>query len=596
MRASRPYFLPLLTAGVLALPPFLGGIPEHYLGLLIQIGIASFVALGLVLLTGVGGMTSFGQAVFAGFGGYTAAVLTVSYGWSGWWSFFPAILVTAIGAVLVGLVTVRLSGHYLALATTAWAMAFQYLFGSLPTLGQHTGINGIAPLAIAGHELTSMRSFYMVVWVLAVFAFWITKNLLDSRSGRAIRALRSGDQVGAAFGIRVGRMKLLLFVYSAMLAGVAGWLTAYFQRAVSPSMFGLTASVEYLLMAVLGGAGHIYGALLGAAVTVTLREQLQGLSTLLGESGNLEAMVFGVMLIGFLIFAPDGLWPRIRNRFHRDGGSRKPMVDPRTMARLRETLPVETEKTEDLLVAQGITKRFGGLVAVSDVSLSISSAEIVGLVGPNGAGKSTTFNLLTGMIQVSSGTILWRGQRLPAMEPLEVARCGIARTFQHVRLVSGMTVLENVAIGAHLQGRRGAVSAMLRLDRKEERALLNAAAVEVDRVGLTDVMLRPVETLSLGQLRLVEVARALAMKPKLILLDEPAAGLRYQEKVALSSLIRTIKESGTSVLLVEHDMDMVMNLVDRLVVLNFGTQIAAGSPEEVRRSPAVIEAYLGGSA
>jgi branched-chain amino acid transport system permease protein len=246
-----------------------------------------------------------------------------------------------------------------------------------------------------------------------------------------------------------------------------------------------------------------------------------------------------------------------------------------------------------LLQIDHALKRFGGVIAVNDVSFEVRCREIVALIGPNGAGKSTTFNLITGVLAATGGTIAVLGKRIDNAAPQEVAKLGIARTFQHVKLVPDMTVLENVAIGAHLRGHAGALASMFRLDRSDEARLLAEAARQIERVGLGGQIDALAGSLSLGQQRIVEIARALCLDPTLLLLDEPAAGLRHMEKRQLAQLLRELRDGGMSVLLVEHDMGFVMDLADRIVVLDFGTRIAEGSPQAIKTNPDVIRAYLG---
>ena len=290
--------------------PFTGLLPDYWITLFNYIGISSLVAIGLVLLTGVGGMTSFGQAAFVGFGAYTTAVLTVQFGISPWLTLPASLVVTMVVAGLIGAITVRLSGHYLPLGTIAWGIAFFYLFGNIGWLGAHDGLAGIPPLRIGSYALTDPRDYFVVVWIAVVLAVIATQNLLGGRVGRAIRALRRSTRAAEAFGVNTAAAKLMVFVYAAMLAGLAGWLYAHFQRSVSPGPFGINTGTEYLLMAVLGGAGRVYGAILGAAGITFLRDQLQNfLPWLIGNTGNYETIAFGAVLVLILQTASNGVWP-----------------------------------------------------------------------------------------------------------------------------------------------------------------------------------------------------------------------------------------------------------------------------------------------
>lgn len=586
-----PRLLLALFAAFMAVLPQIPGLPPFWLTLLDNIGLAALIAMGLVLLTGVGGLTSFGQAAFAGFGAYTSAVLTTAYGINPWLALPVALLTTGIAALLLGALTVRLSGHFLPLGTIAWGISLYYLFGKVEALGRHDGISGIPPLSIFGKSLIDPGAVYYVIWGFVLLAGIASVNLLDSRTGRALKALRSGKVLASAFGIAPARMKLVVFVYAALLAGLSGWLYAHTQRAVNPTPFGITPGIEYLFMAVVGGAGQVWGAILGAGLVTLLKDVLQRIVPLVtGGAAQFETIVFGLMLVVLLQGAREGLWPHLARLF--PGMPPAPVATDATLAAIDRPAPTEGDA---LLAVRDLKKTFGGLVAVNAVSFQVRQAEIVALIGPNGAGKSTTFNLITSVLQPTSGTVRFAGEDITGADQQTIAQKGIARSFQHVKLVGDMSVLENVALGAHLRGGAGPLRSILRLDRDEEARLLAEAARQITRVGLAEHMHKPAGSLALGQQRIVEIARALCLSPRLLLLDEPAAGLRHFEKEALASLLRQLRAEGMSVLLVEHDMGFVMALTDHIVVLDFGTRIAEGNPAEIRTNPAVLAAYLGGT-
>ncbi|MBW7923462.1 MAG: branched-chain amino acid ABC transporter ATP-binding protein/permease [Burkholderiaceae bacterium] len=576
----------LAVAALLAAPWVLSA---SWLTLLNYIGLYSLVCLGLVLLTGMAGLTSFGQAAFVGIGAYTTALLVTGQGWSPWLSLPASLAMAGVTAYVLGWLTIRLSSHYLVLGTMAWGISLYTLFGNVYGLGGYNGIGGVPPVALPWVDASTQQTFFWLVAAFAVLAFAAARNLLDSRQGRAIRSLRD-PEMAESFGVNATRLKVIVFVGAALLAGVSGWLNAHYVSVVNPGPFGINASIDYLFMTVVGGTTSLAGALVGPALVEVLRTSVRDLvPSLTGTAGgSFETIVFGTVVILLLQGSGGGVMAMLRRWLP---APRVPRAPARAEPLARRVQPT---RGEVLLQVDGVTRRFGGLVAVDQVSLDLRAGELLGVIGPNGAGKSTLFNLLTGVLSPTAGQIRFAGQAIGGASARRIAGMGVARTFQHVRLRPEMTVLENAALGAYQRGRCGVLRSMLRLDRDEEARCLFEAQRQLERVGMGDSAGLTAGSLSLGQQRILEVARALAGDPVLLLLDEPAAGLRYQEKQALVQLLRQLREDGVSMLLVEHDMDFVMNLVDRLVVLQYGQRIAAGTASEVQADPRVIEAYLGG--
>jgi branched-chain amino acid transport system permease protein len=580
------------VVAALAIAPLVLG--SFAVSLLNDIGIGALVALGLVLLTGVGGATSFGQAAFVGIAAYGTAWLTTTQGLSPWLGLLFALALTGLAALAIGALTLRLGGHFLPLSTIAWGLSIALLFGNVEALGRHTGLSNIPPLQFAAWSLASPRSIYYLIWALLGLACLFSHNVLQSRPGRAIRGLRGGATLLASVGADAFRVRLTLFVMAALLAGLAGWLYAHMNRFVSPSPFDVRASIEYLLMAVAGGLGQLSGALVGSALVLIMKNGLQDVLPMLSQrGGQIEGVAFAVLFILLLHQARGGLmgfvarWTRGRFAPAPQDTPQASTVEPLT----RRSLPT---RGQPVLSVKGAVKRFGGLVAVNDVSFDVRAGEIVGLIGPNGAGKSTMFNLVTGTIAMTAGSVEFLGHDVTGLAQQRIARLGLARTFQHVKLRPHMSLLDNVALGAHARTGAGVMAAGLRLDRREEAQIVAEARHQLARIGLADRAHELAGSLPLGTQRILEIARALAADPVLLVLDEPAAGLRRKEKQALGDLLRKLRDEGVTILIVEHDMDFVMKLVDRLVVMTFGSKLVEGSPAAVRADPQVQAAYLGG--
>jgi branched-chain amino acid transport system permease protein len=553
------------------------------------IGIYALAVLGLVLLSGIGGMLSFGQAAFVGIAAYATAWLTVKAGYSPWLGLVVGLVITGLVAAILGAVTLRLGGHFLSLSTIAWGLATYFLFGNLPMLGQYNGISEIPPISIGGYALSSSDSIYYLIWLVLIVAYVLSANLLNSREGRAVRALRGGRVMTESLGIDPFRIKLITFVIAALLSALSGWLYAHMSRFVSPAPFDVNVGILYLLMAMVGGMAYLSGAVAGAAIVTLLKNSIQDWLPVIapGASGQLEIIVFSVLFILLLQRARAGLVPFALRWLPRVQPSPPPAAGSLERRRQRE-------RGETILSVSGAIRRFGGLVAVDRVSFDLKSGEILGLIGPNGAGKTTMFNLITGALPLHDGKIAFLGKDITRSAQRHIARAGIARTFQHVKLRKTMTLLDTVLLGTYARTRSGFLAGILRVDRGEEARARAEAMWQLQRVGLADRAFELAGNLPLGSQRLLEIARALAADPALLVLDEPAAGLRAGEKAELARLLEALRDEGLTILLVEHDMDFVMGLVDRTVVMDFGAKLCEGTPSVVRSDPRVQEAYLGG--
>jgi ABC-type branched-subunit amino acid transport system ATPase component/ABC-type branched-subunit amino acid transport system permease subunit len=554
-----------------------------YSTLVFSVGVHMLLALSIWLTLSCG-LLSLANAAFMGIGAYVSALLTLNADWS-----FPAVLAAggiapALVALLIGAPVLRLSGVYLAMATLAFGEVVRITVLNLDITGGPEGLNGI-PLATEG---------WHIVLLLALAVYGLTR-LRRSRIGRAFEAIKEDEVAARLMGIPVDRYKLLAFVLGGFIAGIAGALNAHFTFFISPREYGFEAAVDILTMAVLGGTGSLLGPVLGAGILTLLPELLRSLH-------DFRSLVNGAVLVLVVLFLPKGIV----------GGVRRKTLGAELSTKLSTKLDQSAGKAEQnaareaqqpstaapstpLLSIRHLGKHFGGLHVLHDVSFNVPAGSIYGLIGPNGAGKTTVFNLVTGLLPPSAGQIDFQEQSLVGKAPHAITRQGVARTFQNIRLFKEMTILENVMVGMHAHLSYGAPALLLNTStfRQAEQQARQRAYELLTWVDLHAKADQVADNLSYGDQRKLEFARALATEPRLLLLDEPVAGMNPAEKTALMAEIRAIRDRGYSVFMIEHDMRFVMGLCDRIAVLNFGRIIAEGTPEEIRSNPEVIEAYLG---
>ncbi|HEX5534705.1 MAG TPA: branched-chain amino acid ABC transporter ATP-binding protein/permease [Actinomycetales bacterium] len=608
----------VLLAIVLAVFPLVGSANVVNIGVYAMI--YGLCAIGLSLLMGLAGQVSLGQAAFFAVGAYTHAILITRYDLHGVVAAAIAVLAAMVVALVVGLPLLRLRGHFLALATLGLGIIVSVVVRELEITGGTSGIFGIPKPEINGRIYDSPTEFF---WLLAPFVFiglLLARNLVRGRTGRALSAVNDSEVAAECLGVNTFALRLRVFVLSAGYAGLAGVFYAYWLAVVSPEAAGFELSVQFLLMVVLGGLSTVWGAITGAAVVAVLDEGTRALlpKLLPGATGEVQLIGFGVVLVLLVVLLPGGLaqaWTMVTSRLRgRAAGARaagevptvaagapsgNQDVDAGTHAgrgtSLQSLLGAQDLPERGSVVAsiRGLTKRYGGVVAVRDVDLDIHAGEVLALIGPNGAGKTTCFNMMSGVLAPTEGTVEVRGKRVEGKRPHVIASLGATRTFQNLQVFGSSTVLGNVAVARHLRSRAGVFRGMFALARNEEREIRSAASAAVDAMGLTEDIDRPVKDLPFGRQRQVEVARALALGPALLLLDEPMAGLSGTERRELSTLLRRTRDAGVAVVLVEHDVDAVMALADRVAVLDDGRLIALGTPDQVREDPAVIAAYLG---
>jgi branched-chain amino acid transport system permease protein len=546
----------------------------------------TFIALGAIFAYSfyavlVAGQLSLGQAGFASLAAFTAVTLGPNPKEFGE---VPGLLVAiaigmvvgAIAAVVLGLPTMHLRGVFLAIATLAFAEAVRILILNMEWTGGAQGMSVPKVLTPA------------MAWIaLALVAYWFTRQG-RSRYGRALEAIREDELAARAMGIDVGRHRLSAFVTAGAVAGLYGVLWAYYVRLIAPEDFGFSTAIDGLVTAVVGGSTMFLGPLLGSAFFTLIPEIQRAMGV---EAGWVRPFISSALLLLVILFLPGGLASFIPRRVRMPKTHGSDLGSDHVGLRTRQH-PAPGDAVATL---KALGKEYGGVHAVQGVDLDVRSGEVVGLIGPNGAGKTTLVNMISGLIPPSSGAATVLGQEIGKTPVHRVARAGVSRTFQHSKLFNRLSSLENVLVGGHLVSKPTFLRRLLFLPsaRRDETEALEHAARCLERVGLGDLAASRASALSYGDQRRLEIARALASDPSLLILDEPAAGMNHVEAARLSELIRSLAADGLTILLIEHNVGMVLETCSRIVVLNFGKIIATGTPDEIAANPAVIEAYLG---
>jgi ABC-type branched-subunit amino acid transport system ATPase component/ABC-type branched-subunit amino acid transport system permease subunit len=555
--------------------------------------IYALVAMGLNILVGLVSLVSLGQAGIYALGAYTVGVLTVQHGWPLFATMGAAIVLSAVVGVVLAYPTVRVRGVYLAVVTIAFGLIVQNVVIDWRTVtGGTLGISNI-PRADLGFGPLDTTGLYTLIAGIMFVAFLLHHNLIYSRYGRAMHAVAQSETAASSLGINPANQRVFAFVISAVYAGIAGALYAYLNRYVNPDTFSFSDSIRFLLMVILGGSGTTLGPLLGAGI-------LTWIPNLLQTFGKWQLFVYGALLAAVIFLLPKGIigtlnsWLRsLMSRSRNQQQSAEPW--PKASDQIAGFLRSHDQIRGPIMATSELTIKFGGLTALSNVSLQVERASVHAIIGPNGAGKTTMLNALSGFYKPTSGVVYLNQQDIGSLTSDQVARIGLTRTFQNTELFSEMTVKENIVVAFNSRYKTGILGTLLRLPGyfREENKIDIQSVQLLDYVGLRDFAGELAKNLAFGHQRRLEIARALGLSPQILLLDEPAAGLTHAEIDELIALIRDLKSLGVTIILVEHHVDMIMAVSDHVTVLDYGEVIASGTPAQVRDDPRVIEAYFG---